>query len=133
MPDHVDLNAQLPLVDKKHKSCSGTLLPTPANMPLFTSSTKRVKKLKLFSAVVPESPSRIGQHESVSGGHRCEVRTAARVRGGVLWERVAQVAQSPGSAEGIGSACGAQPTTHTAYAEAGGGGRGAGGPESFSN
>lgn len=36
------------------------------------------------------------------------------VRGAVelLWERVAQVARSPGSAEGIGSACGARPTTH---------------------
>lgn len=40
--------------------------------------------------------------------------------GGLWWEWVAQVARSPGSAEGIGSACGAQPTPHSICQERGG-------------
>lgn len=40
--------------------------------------------------------------------------------GGLWWEWVAQVARSPGSAEGIRSACGAQPTPHSICQERGG-------------
>lgn len=45
--------------------------------------------------------------------HRCKQRASVGRARGLRWERVAQVAQSPSRAEGISSACGAQPTTHS--------------------